>query len=681
MSWIRTAVNKAVEAGGRNNLTRTVRNYADSVVSHAGYAVSESAKLIQDRIGPRNLKSFKHTLKQLEEVSVSSRGIERVQLLRRWLVALKEIERLSSGSNENIEKNPDKQLTSDDSKDSPKKPNLVYYVDSDMGGEPRNFRDVFLQSQALEGITLSMILEAPNEEEVSLLLEIYGLCLTGGKDVHNAVISSVCDLAKAFSGYQDEVLVKREELLQYAQGAIAGLKIYADLERIDAEAGSLKEKLDITKESQGRQKSHEETTFSTVEALKEEIAQVQLCSKLEALLLRKKSLSNGDSPKLHAEKVDKLKILSESLANSTSKAEKRIWDHRSQKEEALNFRVAKANEVTQLEKELVVEIGDLEKKKDELEAELKKVNNSLAAARARLHNVREERENFDDASNDILVHLKIKEDELLRSISACRVEGNVVDTWINFLDDTWVLQTLYTEQREKQVNGELERYGEYFVNLVIHLLSAYKEMLGPSITLTRKLVDSLSSSQGSKTLASIDEESSKITKPRKHLEEEYLDVEAKFVTTLSLVDSMKKQFHIQNEGIFRKDNQKVKELFDALEKIKDEFESIGRPTLEIETPTKKPETPSSARSHQSPLPTSKQSIGTPENKQEEATHSSSIKRVNTSDMVAKVAKEESVLGKVGGDDLAEEIGDWEFDALVQDLKPAADQQEDKTKII
>ena len=131
----------------------------------------------------------------------------------------------------------------------------------------------------------------------------------------------------------------------------------------------------------------------------------------------------------------------------------------------------------------------------------------------------------------------------------------------------------------------------------------------------------------------------------------------------------------------RKDNQKVKELFDALEKIKDEFESIGRPTLEIETPTKKPETPSSARSHQSPLPTSKQSIGTPENKQEEATHSSSIKRVNTSDKVAKVAKEESVLGKVGGDDLAEEIGDWEFDALVQDLKPAADQQEDKTKMI
>lgn len=43
MSWIRTAVNKAVEAGGRNNLTRTVRDYA-------GYAVAEGAKIIHDRI-------------------------------------------------------------------------------------------------------------------------------------------------------------------------------------------------------------------------------------------------------------------------------------------------------------------------------------------------------------------------------------------------------------------------------------------------------------------------------------------------------------------------------------------------------------------------------------------------------------------------------------------------------
>lgn len=49
MSWLRSAVNKAVEVGGKNNLTRTVRNYADTVVHHAGHAVAEGAKIFQDR--------------------------------------------------------------------------------------------------------------------------------------------------------------------------------------------------------------------------------------------------------------------------------------------------------------------------------------------------------------------------------------------------------------------------------------------------------------------------------------------------------------------------------------------------------------------------------------------------------------------------------------------------------
>jgi len=49
MSWVRSAVNKAVE-GGQTNIRRAVRTYTDSVVLHASNAVAGGAKIIQDRI-------------------------------------------------------------------------------------------------------------------------------------------------------------------------------------------------------------------------------------------------------------------------------------------------------------------------------------------------------------------------------------------------------------------------------------------------------------------------------------------------------------------------------------------------------------------------------------------------------------------------------------------------------
>ncbi|PHT54262.1 hypothetical protein CQW23_08724 [Capsicum baccatum] len=488
MSWLRSAMNKAVEVGNNNNLTRTVMNYADSV----GHAVAEGAKILQDRIGNRNFKSLKQTVQRLEEASISCKGPERVQLMKRWLAALKAIDNMSEVSVEDTEKNNDQQHPSEE----PRKQPLVLYYDSEMGGEPLNFRDVFLYSKALEGISICMILEAPNEEEVSILLELFGLCLTGGKAVHNAIVSSIQDLAKAFSNYQDEVVVKREELLQFAESAITGLKINAELGRIDAEVSTLTKQLDEIKTVKNASGNHEtisKDTAASIEALKAALAHIRVCSRLEGLLLKKRSLKYGDSPEVHSQKVDKLKFFTESLATSTNKAEKEISDDRIQKEEALKFRVAKTDEVGEIEKELVAEVSALEKQRNEIEAQLKQVNISLAAASARLHNVREERDQFYEANDQIVAHLKTREAELSKSIDSCRVEENVLSSWIKFLEDAWALQSSYTETKDKEANAELERHEDYFVNLVLQFLSAYEKELRPSIDRIRKYVENLKS--------------------------------------------------------------------------------------------------------------------------------------------------------------------------------------------
>ncbi|XP_075513444.1 uncharacterized protein LOC142548800 isoform X1 [Primulina tabacum] len=674
MSWLRSAVNKAVEVGNKNNLTRTVRSYADSVVHHAGQAVAEGAKLIQDRMGGRNFKSFKQAVKRLEEASISCRGAERAELMRRWLAILKAIESKSGTSSEDKEKINELNQLSDESKESPRRQSMVLFYDSDMGGEPMTFREVFLYSQALEGISICMILEAPKEDEVPLLLELFGLCLTGGKEVHNAIVSSIQDLAKVFSSYEDEVLVKREELLQFAEGAITGLKINADIGRIDAEVSTLKKQLDELKVSHrhlgdglgdGHETNYKEDISLTIEGLKEALAHIRACSRLEGLLLKKKALKFGDTTEIHAQKVDKLKVLSESLSSSSAKSEKRIVDHRVQKEEALKFRVSRASEVSDIEKELAADISGLEKQRNELEAELKKVNISLSAAQARFRNVMEERDKFFEANDQIVAHLKTKEDELSRSINSCHAEVNVLVTWINFLEDAWSLQCSYTESKEKDTNAELERHEDYFINLVTQLLSSYEKVLRYPIDRIAKYVENLKTlTQGSALTTDAEMDNSKILNPRRNLEEEYLDYEAKIITTFSVVDNMREQFYAQQGKISSKENPKVKELFDNIEKLRQEFESIERPNLEIENPTKE--------SDASPRDKLKENVPQPTDQTSEALGAEGqkppVKPEHLLDTEAELEKLESEFGKVHHDYSTEEIGEWEFDELERELR-------------
>ncbi|KAK3445301.1 hypothetical protein EUGRSUZ_A01215 [Eucalyptus grandis] len=322
--------------------------------------------------------------------------------------------------------------------------------------------------------------------------------------------------------------------------------------------------------------------------------------------------------------------------------------------------------MSQLEKELEVEIKELEKQKETLEEELKKVNGSLTGVRLHLKNAREEREQFDEASNQILVHLKSKEDELSRSVFSYRMEADVVNMWIGFLENTWTLQTSYIEDKEKQVNGELERYGDYLVNLVIQLLSAYKEGLGVSLASIKETVEYLRQSPRSEKSPSMNEQNPKENKSKRRYEEEYLDLESKFLMTLSTVEAIKKQFYIQPEDTFRKDHEKVEKLFAALEKIKSEFDSIQRPGLEIETPTQKSQNP---LTNGYPISSSSVSGKASKNfREDEVTDGSSIKVEKTSNTTSKPEKLEFDYEKAERDHLTDEIGDWESDELEKEFR-------------
>ncbi|KAG6523156.1 hypothetical protein ZIOFF_013009 [Zingiber officinale] len=648
MSWLRSAVHKAVEVSGKNNLTRTVRNYAGTVVQHAGQAVAGGTRIIQSRIGNKNSQSFKQTAKRLEDIAVSCKGIERVQLLQTWLFSLLEIERVIGSSTDH--KLLEQPLSSFDSNSHPGKVSMILYF---LGDETMNFKEVLLYSQALESVILSMAL-------FLLIMEVNRRhCLIGDKEDHNDIISRIQQLSKAFSAYEEEVLVKREELLQFAQGAISGLKVNADIARLEYEISKLQKNVDgieVLQMTSSQDHAGTKKISDMVEILQEALVEVRLCSRLETLLLKIKGIKSGNSLDVHSQKVDKLTVLVESLANSSSKAEQRILDHRHQKEEALNYHLAKANEARGIEKELLSDIARLEDQRDGLEAELKKVNSSLAAASARLKKTREEKDQFDDASNQMIMHLKTKEDELAKSVTLCNVEADIVHMWINFLQDTWKVQSSCIKLKDKQINEEVEKYGNHFVQLIRYHLSSFKDDLNTSIIHISTLVENLKRfNDRYEGTQGWDNNLAKELNPKKCLEEEYLTIETKIVTAFSIVDRMEDLFYTEREKGSRRDDPAVNELFESIEKLRLHFESIERPILEIE------ETAREFTDKLQKEPCSTVKISSPRLRNIETPRSTPRTPYYLSDPESEITQLELEFQKAGKQFSVHDINGWDFD--------------------
>jgi len=137
--------------------------------------------------------------------------------------------------------------------------------------------------------------------------------------------------------------------------------------------------------------------------------------------------------------------------------------------------------------------------------------------------------------------------------------------------------------------------------------------------------------------------------------------------------------------VIRRDDPEVKELFDSIDKMRVDFESIERPTLEIELPEEKviPSVKLQKTSSRSEVPEEK--VASPKEKSEKggahASESASpksraIKSPKSAPGTAKqqldteseLAKLEQAFGEASRDYTTDEIGGWEFDELEQELR-------------
>ncbi|MCD7463732.1 hypothetical protein HAX54_051301 [Datura stramonium] len=298
-----------------------------------------------DNIGKLRFKCggrIEQTVQRLEEASISCKGPERVQLMKRWLAALKVIDNMSEVSVEDKGKNNEQQHPSEELRKQP----LVLYYDSEIGGEPLNFIDVFLYSKALEGITICM---SPRR------------AASPQQFFHCFYLSRGPQIAIG-------LLMLTETTVDHMRSCLTGKMIHNG--------------------ASGDHETISNETEASIEALKAALAHVDL---LQSLVFYS-STSTTNCCEIAA---SVLPLLYVGIG---------VSDDRIQKAEALRSYVSPRP----VKLELIAEISALEKQRNEIEAQLKQVNISLAAASARLHNAREERDQFYEANDRIVAHLKTR---------------------------------------------------------------------------------------------------------------------------------------------------------------------------------------------------------------------------------------------------------------------------------
>eukprot|EP01018_Ginkgo_biloba_P040490 Gb_30293 [translate_table: standard] len=138
---------------------------------------------------------------------------------------------------------------------------------------------------------------------------------------------------------------------------------------------------------------------------------------------------------------------------------------------------------------------------------------------------------------------------------------------------------------------------------------------------------------------------------------------------------MKEEFYARQRSSFRnvEVEGKALESFDMIDQIKQEFQAIQRPPLELETLTPKADILSSANKPLEDLTDDKQASHTGGNIEQSSRsvhkHDTDVKlSEGFLDPEAELAKLESEFGKTSEEYSSQEIGGWEFDELEEELR-------------
>ena len=317
--------------------------------------------------------------------------------------------------------------------------------------EPMNFRGLFLRSSGLEAIVENFVQAGPGEKEQKLLVQLFDLVFGGTSHQHKAVVAALAEFARALEQQPTEQVVPKAKIIGLVIGAITKLKAKAELEALDAKLQKLEaevgEKLTDEKES----RTDDAAAVAALEV-------VQASSRGLGMLQRRldlvKALQRNEEELEEA--VEALEAMKAEICKGKEDVDSQLVDSKLKKLEGDTFRESRLKEV---EKELGVvgtEVEGLQKRKDDLEAELARVNAALAKAHGREATLKEERQAFEESSTEVLDHLRKTMTQMEALAVGYTFEGALVVKGLALMDSMFMVDETTRAGVEKSQEEALD---------------------------------------------------------------------------------------------------------------------------------------------------------------------------------------------------------------------------------